>query len=72
MSFFFIGQWFYSESVDNHFVISEAEEESQNQEKEGEKISINVAHDENISTSDHCAPIYSILGVHGAPLLLQF
>lgn len=38
MPFFFIGQRFYSESVDSHFVIFEAEEESQNQEKEGENI----------------------------------
>lgn len=69
---FFIGQQFYFESVDSHLVIFEDDEENQNQEKEGEKTSINVAHDENISASDHCAPIYSITGLHGPPLLLQF
>lgn len=34
---FFIGQRFYSESVDSHLVIFEAEEESQIREKEAEE-----------------------------------
>lgn len=50
---FFIGQGFYSESVDGHLVTFEVKEESQKQEKELEKYREYLVHDKNVSVSDH-------------------
>lgn len=51
-----IGQRYYSEKVDSHLVTFEAEEGSQNQEKEVNRYRGYLVHDENVSASDHIVP----------------
>lgn len=51
-----IGQRYYSGRVDSHLVTFEAEEGSQNQEKEVNRYRGYLVHDENVSASDHIVP----------------